>query len=473
MTTSTPPSNPRTTPPPAGTNDDIIVYSAALVIPVTAPVIPGGAVAVRGDRVLHVGTRDWVMSALREEVAGASGGTRIIERHWHGLLTPGLVNAHTHLQYTGMAAVGQGEYHDFHEWEDAFDAVYDDDTLDKPWRAWAERGARMLVEHGTTAAADIATDLEAAGALHSQGLHGITYWEVMNWREQDWTRKGASALRDQLMAASQQQVPHLGISPHAPYSLDSAPLLDLPDIARGMGLRLHIHLGETPIEAGAVPSKLSNYTSADWNRRAWTNYAQLKQAGIGASAIQFVDQLGVLGPDVHIAHGVYATREDRRILRQRGVSVALCPRSNRITCTKRDAPVARYLEEGNLVSVGTDSLSSSPSLDVLDDLAMLYELALEQGYDRDDVSHRLIRMVTLGGAEAMGLNTGPERIGQINAGATADLAFFDIPCDTSTSTALEDTLDRFVRLGAGTARATVLSGRLAYNDGAFPEAGMR
>lgn len=65
-------------------------------------------------------------------------------------------------------------------------------------------------------------------------------------------------------------------------------------------------------------------------------------------AIQFVDQLGSLGPDVHIAHGVWANGEDRRILRQRGVGVALCPRSNRITNTGKDAPVREYLEEGNL-----------------------------------------------------------------------------------------------------------------------------
>ena len=86
-------------------------------------------------------------------------------------------------------------------------------------------------------------------------------------------------------------------------------------------------------------------------------------SGKGASAIQFVDQLGSLGPDVHIAHGVWANGEDRRILRQRGVGVALCPRSNRITNTGKDAPVREYLEEGNLVSVGTDSLSSTrPSI---------------------------------------------------------------------------------------------------------------
>ncbi len=113
--------------------------------------------------------------------------------------------------------------------------------------------------------------------------------------------------------------------------------------------------------------------------------------------------------------------------------------------------------------MGTDSLSSCPSLDVLDDVAMLYDIAIAQGYEGPDLSHRLIRMMTLGGAEAMGLNCGPKRIGQINVGAQADLAFFDVPVDVSSPQALEDTMERFVRHGSGTCRATIIEGRVAYD----------
>ena len=436
----------------------ITLYTAPLVIPVTGPVICDGAVAVRGGDVLHVGTRAWVVSKLRGDCTLA----QVEERRWTGIITPGLVNAHTHLQYTGMASVGSRSYGSFRSWEQAFSAMYDDPTP-KPWRAWSHEGARILVETGTTAAADIVTDIEAIDALRSQGLYGISYWEVMDWDNDKWSRSGLNTLCERLEEARAKGVSELGISPHAPYSLDSDPLLDLPDIARSMGMRLHIHLGETPAEAGAIPSKLTNLTSWAWNHTEWRNFNDLKAAGTGASAIQFVDQLAVLGPDVHIAHGVHASREDRRILRQRGVSVALCPRSNRVTCTEADAPIARYLEEGNPLAVGTDSLSSCPSLDVLDDVAFLYDLAIEQGYEGDDLSHRLIRMATLGGAEAMGLNVGPKRIGQINVGALADLAFFDVETDVSSPEALEATLAGFVLHGAGSCRATVIEGRLAYD----------
>ena len=492
--------------------NEVTLYSAPLIIPVTGPVIMDGAIAVAGSRVVHVGTRRWVLDTLRQDMAAHA---RINEHHWHGIITPGLINAHTHLQYTNMAEVGRGTYASFRDWELGFNPVYERLCAEGDWKASAEQGARMMVESGTTAAADIVTDPEAAGALASQGMHGVAYWEVMDWRNDDWRKIGVRELVRHLGRMRAEDLPSIGISPHAPYTLETAPFVDLPDIARQLDMRLHIHLAETPMEAGAswkgagtgtggvsagyagagtgadsgtnsadlrgsagsatsleapqtaASSTLSTYSAAAWRDRDWASYQQLKDAGMGASAIQFLDQLGSLGPDVHIAHGVWADGEDRRILRQRGVGVALCPRSNRITVTGRDAPIREYLEEGNLLAVGTDSLSSSPSLDVLDDVAMLYDLAREQGYKGDDLTHRLIRMMTLGGAQELGMHVGAGRIGQINAGAMADLAFFDVPVYVATPRGIEDTLEELVRHGAGTNRATVISGRVVYNDGAF------
>ena len=79
--------------------DDVTLYSAKLIIPVTGPVIIDGAVAIHGDRVVHVGKRRWVLKALKQEMT--AHGT-IHERHWDGVLTPGLINAHTHLQYLSL-----------------------------------------------------------------------------------------------------------------------------------------------------------------------------------------------------------------------------------------------------------------------------------------------------------------------------------------------------------------------------------
>lgn len=149
---------------------DVVVWSVGMVIPITAPSILDGAVAVRDGRIEHVGARDWVINTLTQR------GLSFTERRFDGVLLPGLVNAHTHLQYTGMASVGAGQYRGFNSWARAFDEVYDAGGLD--WAGDAAAGARLLLEGGTTAAADVVTDASAASALHDAGLHGVAYWEV-------------------------------------------------------------------------------------------------------------------------------------------------------------------------------------------------------------------------------------------------------------------------------------------------------
>ena len=426
---------------------DVTIYSADLVVPIVAPPIRGGAIAVRGRRILHVGDRAWVLREL------AQRGLDFREVHWPGVLTPGLVNAHSHLQYTGMADVGSGSYEGFDDWALAFDTVYEA-GLD--WAKDAAHGARLMIEAGTTAVADIVTDASAASALHDARLHGITFWEVMSWTNEAWAQTG----RSQVVAAldALPAPPGTGLSPHAPYSLETVPLLEIPDIVRERGGRIHLHLGEAALE-----QETAHEHDEAWHSRRPESFRALRDAGYGTGATEFVDQLGVLGPDCHIAHGVYMTARDRAILRARGTSVALCPRSNAVIGLD-DPPVAAYLIEGNAIAVGTDSLSSSPSLDLMGDVAALHRIARAQGYTRVDLPEQLLRAATLGGAHAMGIDTGPDRTGYLAVGALADLTFFDVVVDDT-----DQALEHLVTAGEGTAAATVIDGILRHASAAFTE----
>lgn len=421
----------------------VTVYSAGLVVPITAPPIVDGAVAVRDGRILHVGERAWVLRSL------ADRGLEPQEVHWPGVLAPGLVNAHTHLQYTGMAEVGLGRYHGFEDWARAFDPVYE---RGRDWAADAADGAARMIRSGTTAAADVVTDVTAASALHDAQLHGITYWEVMSWTNADWARTGRRQVENALDALPTP--PGTGLSPHAPYSLDIEPLLEIPDIVRERGGRIHIHLGEAAFE-----SEFAHEHAHAWQTAGLASFVELRDAGFGTSATEFVDQLGVLGPDCHIAHGVYMTARDRAILRERHTSVALCPRSNAVIGLE-EPPIAAYLREGNPIAVGTDSLSSSPSLDLLADVAELARIARSQGYTDRDLHARLLGAATLGGAHAMGIDVGPDRTGYLAVGALADLAFFDVEPGS-------DALVELVEAGAGRAAATVIGGDVRHSTAAF------
>jgi cytosine/adenosine deaminase-related metal-dependent hydrolase len=254
--------------------------------------------------------------------------------------------------------------------------------------------------------------------------------------------------------------PGTGLSPHAPYSLDIEPLLEIPDIVRERGGRIHIHLGEAAFE-----SEFAHEKPDAWHTIGLGSFHELRQAGFGTSATEFVDQLGVLGPDCHIAHGVYMTARDRAILRERRTAVALCPRSNAVIGLD-EPPIAAYLREGSPIAVGTDSLSSSPSLDVMADVAELARIARAQGYLDRDLHDRLLAAATLGGAHAMGIDVGPDRTGYLAVGALADLAFFDVPIGP-------DAILDLVESGGGLAAATVVSGELRFAAPRFPTSDLR
>ncbi|WP_307786075.1 amidohydrolase family protein [Rathayibacter sp. SD072] len=411
------------------------VHLAPWVVPVAGEPIRGGAVAVRGERILAVGPRDEVL---------AEGADRV--REWAGVITPGLVNAHSHLQYTCMAAVGAGRYEGFEDWSRAFQVVYEQPH---DWAASAADGLAIAVSTGTTAIADIVTDLEALDVLEAGRVHGIAYWELMSLLEDDWRGSGR-AITAELVRTS--GVTRIGLSPHAPYSLDTPVLSDLTGLSQELGVRRHLHLAESAWEAEYTMHG-RGALAEQWRRWGYDGFHLLRNGGSALRPVAYAETIGALGDDVHIAHGIYVDAEDRATLRRSGTSVALCPRSNAVIGLD-EAPVADYLREGNAIAVGTDSLSSTPSLDLLGDVAELHRIAREQGYTGRDLHARLLHAATLGGAVAMGA---ADSFGALVPGALADLAVLDVSAATA-----DDVVAAIVEAGEGTALATIISGEVRW-----------
>jgi len=418
----------------------LTLHRARVVFPVDAPPIADGAVLVDGDTIAAVGTHDALSAAVRDRPD--------VERlEWDGVLTPGLVNAHTHLQYTDMAEVGQGRYDGFESWMNAFMELY---PLPRDWAASAAEGARLAIASGTTAVAEIVTDIDAAAVVHEAGLHGVAYWEVLGWTDAAWAVDGRSTVVEQLRVLPTP--PDAGLSPHAIYSLDTGVLRDLARLAAELGVRQHIHAAESAWEDAYVRSGTGDLANR-WRTLGRGDFALLRDGGAGHGVIPYLDSVGALTPQTHLAHVIYVDAEDRRMLRERGVSVALCPRSNAVIGLA-PPPIGHYLREGNRIAVGTDSLSSSPSLNVLDDVAALYSLAREQGYAEPDLHERLFAAATLGGATALGLSDATVPTGSIRAGSRADLAVF--PVDARTPA---DALAELVEHGSPRSLATIIAGR--------------
>lgn len=405
------------------------LHCAPVVLPVADEPIPDGAVLVENDRVVAVGPRASVDAA----------GARV--REWRGVLTPGLVNAHTHLQYTDFADLATSGL-PFAEWiRTLTERRYT--WTPAQWQESTRRGVHEVLRGGTTCVADIVSDVAALPVLARSGLAGIAYVEVVGVESYKWPLASEELLGKLANAPGGID---LGISPHALYSLGTEALGGAAALARERGLRLHPHLAETENEAEYVLAGTGPI--AEFGRTRGLTY-ELLDGGSGRSPVTYADSLGLLGGDVHVAHGVHVSAEDRALLRERGTAVALCVRSNAVLGAGAP-PLADYLAEGNALAVGTDSRASAPSLDLLDELRALYDLAVEQGVPRDGLARRLVEAATTGGAYALGLSDA----GRLVPGARADLAVFDVPDG--------DPYEALVSSGGGRCVATVLGGRLVH-----------
>ncbi|MYV97522.1 amidohydrolase family protein [Streptomyces sp. SID3343] len=408
------------------------LHSASVVLPMAAEPIRDGAVLVEDDRIVAVGPRAEL----------ASAGAR--ERVWRGVLTPGLVNAHAHLQYTDFGDLALSGLA-FPEWirtlterRSTFSEVM--------WQESARRGVHHMLRSGTTAAADVVTDPCVLVPVGRSGLRGISYVEVIA-DDAMWAAGGRrEAFLSTLRGASGGR--ELGVSPHTPYTVGTAVFEECAAIARERGLRLHPHLAETAHEAEFIRYGTGRFAELN---RAFGMALELLDGGSGGGPAAYLDGFEGLGSDVHVAHGVHLAADDRALLRERGTAVALCVRSNAILAAG-EPPIADYLAEGSPIALGTDSLASSPSLDMWEEAAAARELAVRQGYAGADLDRRLVEAVTVGGAAAMG---GLAGAGTLGAGGLADLAVFDVPTDGDPYAAL-------VAHGTGSCVATVLGGRLVH-----------
>jgi cytosine/adenosine deaminase-related metal-dependent hydrolase len=241
------------------------------------------------------------------------------------------------------------------------------------------------------------------GALEESPLAAVVFLEVLAW-EPEKAAQSEAWLDERLGAAPASGRVELRPAAHAPHSTSPELLRRL--VARGrVG---SIHLAESPEECRFLRSGDGPW-AAFLGRRG---LGHVPFEPPGTTPVRYADEMGLLQPGVVVAHGVHTTPEDREILARRGVSVALCPRSNR-NIGVGEADVPALLEAGVRLCLGTDSLVSAETLDVLDDAALLAERF--PGLD----PARIVRMATAGGAEALGLDD----IGTLTPGKRAALAF--------------------------------------------------
>jgi cytosine/adenosine deaminase-related metal-dependent hydrolase len=300
-----------------------------------------------------------------------------------GTFLPGLVNAHLHLELSwaaGRVPGGRG----FDAWVQALLTQRAPPDAD---RAMASQ-AQALVDAGTAAVCDISNHPEPSlRALAAVGLGGVVQHELFTFDR--------GRLPGLLERAAEPPARVGGlvrrVSPHALFS--TAPALIRAAVrAEGLGRPASLHVSEDPAEhallqdgSGSWPARLDAF-GVDW--RWWTPP--------GRSPVGWLYDEGLLGPGLMLVHGVLIDGDDVRVLAESGSSLCLCPRSN-LHIGGRLPDVPGLLAAGVPLCLGTDSLASSPDLDVLHEIGPLQQAFPEVGLEV------WLTAATAGGAAALGL----------------------------------------------------------------------
>jgi len=344
---------------------------------------------------------------------GAAGGATEIDLGDVAIL-PGLVNAHTHLELSYLQ--------DHVPPAPAFVTWVKDvmaarrlrpdpnapDILDAIDEAIAHATAC-----GTALVGDISNTLTTFGPLARSRLGGIVFYELIRFNAPDPAAIVEKA-RQEIDALPPAEHVRPSLAAHAPYSV--APLL-LREIKRALQhdpfAPCSVHLSEAAEEVEFVKSG-----SGPWRRLleqlgAWDD----RWVAPGVTPVEYLDQCGFLDGRVLAVHGVQMTLPDLARLKACGTTLVTCPRSNGHTGAGAP-PLEEFYRSGVRVAVGTDSLASSPDLNVFAELATMRALAPSV-----PPAH-LLESATRQGARALGFDA---EFGTIEPGKRARLLAVSIP----------------------------------------------
>ncbi|BCA79683.1 amidohydrolase family protein [Desulfuromonas sp. AOP6] len=365
----------------------VTLYTARFVLPISAPPLEDGAIAVRDGRLLAVGSRPELLAAYPQ--------ARKVDFP-DGILLPPLVNAHTHLELTHFPdwALKKGETsapESFVDW--IMQVVRVKRGLDSQlYQPSLEDGIGRCMAAGTGAVGDILSWFPARVAYRQVPLFGTLFLETLG-RHPEHGRRLLNAVGEILREG---RAGHLtfGLSPHSPYTLSDRYMEEVVDFARRQQTPLSIHLGESAEERTFLESSGGDlaqifYPSVGWQQEVPPPAHRTPTA--------YLYERGGLLPSTLLAHGVQVDEEDIRLLSQKKVTLALCPRSNARLGVGR-APVALYRQAGVPLVLGTDSLASCDTLSIWDEMAFALDW-----FEGALTSVELLRMATSGGALALGL----------------------------------------------------------------------
>lgn len=372
-----------------------MILRARYVAPVDGPVIEDGFVAAEGGRIVEVGPWKKPRTTTGETLD-----------YGDAVITPGFVNAHTHLDLSDLGGKVPPSA-DLIDWLSRLMKLRSAMTVDETTVAESVRlGVEQSLASGVTTVGDVTSSPDWTRPMLARSyLRSVSYGEVIaiGQRRGLLERRLAAALsRD--WAAPRVRV---GVSPHSPYTVEPAAMKRCGEEAEKHLASVCVHLLESPHEEEFARTASGSLREYLVGLKVWDE----RVTAADCDPVELLRRSGLVNSRLLLAHVNYVSDTQISLLAECGVSVAFCPRTH-AAFGHPPHRCADMLARGINVCIGTDSLASNPSLSVLDELRQVRR-------SHPQISpETLLRMGTIHGAKALGFG---EEVGTLSPRRWADM----------------------------------------------------
>lgn len=352
-----------------------------------------GSVAVRGDSVVAVGPR--------ADIEARYHSAQVIDARGH-LVVPGFVNGHTHVPMT----LFRGLHDDvtLNDWLYKYIFPAEAKNVNEDFVRWGTRlAAAEQIRAGVTTFADMYYFEDAiAEETKAAGMRGILGETFIDFPAPDNKSEAEMLAYTEKFLKRWEADPliHAAPAPHSIYTCSKKTLQDAAALGRKYRAPILIHVAEM--------------------KKEWEDSE--KQNGM--SPVQYLEKIGVLGPDIVAAHCIFVDEADRKLLAQRGTGCVHNPSSNMMIASGV-SPVPEMRAAGVAVGLGTDGpAGSNNDLDLMEEIDLAAKLAKISKMDPLALNAKaVVEMATIDGARALHMD---KEIGSVEPGKKADLVLISL-----------------------------------------------
>src|SRR6266852_153729 len=398
-------------------------------------ILEDGFLAVRGDEIVAIGSGSG--AGLPFAPKGLNIKQKIDARG--KLILPGFINGHTHVPMTLLR--GLKDDVTLEEWLTKFIFPAEAKNVNEEFVRWGTRlAAAEQIRGGVTTFADMYYFEDAiAEETKTAGMRGVLGESILDFPAPDNKNNAAMLEYTEKFLKKWQNDPliHAAVAPHSIYTCSQKTLQDAAALARKYRAPILIHTAEM--------------------KKEWED----SQKQNGMSPVQYLDKIGVLGPDVVSAHCIFVDEADRKTLAQRQVGCVHNPSSNMMIASGV-SPVGEMRAAGIAVGLGTDGpAGSNNDLDLMEEMDLAAKLAKITKLDPLAMKAKsVVEMATIDGARALHME---KEIGSLEIGKKADIVLISL--DEPNAVPMYDVYAQLAyALKGSDVETVVIGGRVVMRD---------